>query len=140
MKINAINNDKYNTPKNSTNKNTPSFSARVQYYKELKDVVTDEVINIEHGPLRMLMDKITPYLQNLEDDNLIVTISGAQKKPEFWDIFRTGEPIRGLKFDLNYFDLKRFYLLRVKLRDRAWRHLHLHLSDTHICQDAPSAM
>lgn len=109
MKINAINNDKYNTPKNSTNKNNPSFSARVQYYKELKDVVTDEVINIEHGPLRMLMDKITPYLQNLEDDNLIVTISGAQKKPEFWDIFRTGEPIRGLKFDLNYFDLKRFY-------------------------------
>ena len=80
MKINAINNDRYNTPKNSTNKNTPSFSARVQYYKELKDVVTDEVINIEHGPLRMLMDKITPYLQNLEDDNLIVTISGAQKK------------------------------------------------------------
>ena len=108
MKVNAIHNNLYTAKNSQKVKKNPAFAARVQYYAVLKDVISDEVIDITKGPLKNLMDRIIPYLERLDDNNLIVTISGAQKKPSFMDIFKS-QPDQGLKFDLNYFDAKKFY-------------------------------
>ncbi len=108
MKISSVNNNFYTTNKSHGQKKNPAFAARVQYYGVLKDVISNEIIDITKGPLKNLMDRIVPYLERLEDNNLIVTISGAQKKPSFMDIFKS-QPDQGLKFDLNYFDAKKFY-------------------------------
>lgn len=109
MKINSINHSLtvHNSRKNN-NKHKPAFGAKVQYFDVVKDVVSNELIDITKGPLKTLTDRIIPYLQRLDDDNLIITISGTQKKPGFLDLFKS-KPDQGLKFDLNYFDAKRFY-------------------------------
>lgn len=108
MKINAINNQNYNKV-SKQNKNNTSFSGRVQYYECIKDVISGQNVDIRLEPLKTLLQKIIPHLQRLEDDNLLITISGAQKKAGFFDMFSSKAPAQGLKFDLSYFDLKKFY-------------------------------
>ncbi len=108
MRINTINNNVYAGNKSQNTKKNPAFGAQVFFYKKIKDVISNEVVDITQGPLKELTDNIIPYLQRLEDDNLIITISGAQKKPGLFDIFKS-KPDQGLKFDLGYFDAKKFY-------------------------------
>lgn len=108
MKINAINSQNYSKVKKQ-NKNNTSFEGRVQYYECIKDVISGQNVDLRLEPLRTLLAKIIPPLQRLEDDNLIITISGTQKKAGFFDIFSPNTPAQGLKFDLGYFDLKKFY-------------------------------
>ncbi len=108
MKINSINNNVYSAKNQENQKKSPAFGAQVFYHSAIQDVISNEVVDISQGVLKTLMDKIIPYLQRLEDNNLIITISGAQKKPGFLDLFKS-KPDQGLKFDLNYFDAKKFY-------------------------------
>ena len=113
MKINSINNNfnnnRHNTGVNKQNKeNHPAFGARVAVNNVIKDVISGEIIDISQGPLNALKERIIPYLHRLEDDNLLVTISGTEKKRNILDIFKDKMP-QGLKFDLRYIDAKKFY-------------------------------
>lgn len=120
MKINSIQN--YNTPNKNTNKNhqKPSFAARVNViWESTKDVISGDYIALTKEPLRTLVEKVRPALEKIMDDNLIIDVTGAGRPSSIWNMFKA--PVEGLKFDLSFFDIKKYYyevLMKEKQLDR----------------------
>lgn len=106
MKINSI---LTLTPK-SNNKQTqkkPSFNASIRIVKVNPDKVSKKLVDISKQPLKTLVDLIVPELQKL-DSNLHIIVSGVGTPNNFWN--NMFEKYReGLKFNLQYKDIEKYY-------------------------------
>lgn len=108
MKISSIHN--YNSRKQNTAKKqtAPSFNARVNViWEQTKDVISGDYLTLNKEPLKTLVDKILPHLQNLMDDNLRIDVTAAGRPPSLWNMFKSNA--EGLKFDMRFHDGKRYY-------------------------------
>lgn len=110
MKVGALNS--YNTKYNQKNVNNKSFKARVNVLESATDVLSCDIVYLNKEPLKTLVDKIVPVLKKL-DDNLIIDVSGVSDPLTFWSIFKRNHSL-GLKFDLKFFDIKKFYYKLMK--------------------------
>ena len=107
MKISQIHNHNL-----ITNKKQPSFNASIKIVKVNPDKGSHKLVDISKQPLKKLVDLIVPELLKL-DDNLHVIISGVGTPDtvfnELFSVYR-----EGLKFNLQYKDINKYYNQMIK--------------------------
>ncbi len=107
MSIRPVSSSIYNTTNFNNKRNQkPSFGATVKLSTSVCDSISGRLVYLNEQPLKRIVELIVPELKKL-DDNLRITVSGASKPPEAWDLFKKKQ--KGLKFDITYFDKKKFY-------------------------------
>jgi len=110
MKINNINN--YNLLHRKNKNTSPSFNASIKIVKVNPDKVSKKLVDISKPQLRELVNLIVPELQKL-DNNLHIIISGVGTPDTFFNnLFSTYR--EGLKFNLQYKDINKYYAQMLK--------------------------
>lgn len=106
MKLSPIHSHKITTS------NKPSFNASIKIVKVNPDKVSNKLVDISKPLLKQLVDLMVPELLKL-DDNLHVIISGVGTPDtvfnELFSVYR-----EGLKFNLQYKDINKYYNKMIK--------------------------
>lgn len=114
MKITAINNSNKWGQNNKQPKASPTnFQAKVTIYRDYQDNISGDHVYMSDAEYD-LAKTIKPKLEKLHD-NVVVKITPAKEELSLRHLFCPQKT--GLKFDLSYFDGKRFYQDVIKDKD-----------------------